>query len=123
MAWITDAELAAAVSEAGGLGTIGPNAGFKTVTTDVNETGERLREQIRKCRELTNRPFAVNFVVGVLGWDRDFSDKCLEVGLDERIPVAIVSQGSPAVYTPYSSQEGGDQGDSRLLYRETRVEG
>ncbi|MBI4766746.1 MAG: nitronate monooxygenase [Deltaproteobacteria bacterium] len=106
MAWITDAELAAAVSEAGGLGTIGPNAGFKTVTTDVQETGERLREQIRKCRELTGRPFAVNFVVGVTGWDRDFSDKCLEVGLEERIPVAIVSQGSPAVYTPLLKKAG-----------------
>jgi NAD(P)H-dependent flavin oxidoreductase YrpB (nitropropane dioxygenase family) len=106
MAWITDAELAAAVSEAGGLGTIGPNAGFKTVTTDVNETGERLREQIRKCRVLTKRPFAVNFVVGVRGWDRDFSDKCLEVGLEERIPVAIVSQGSPAVYTPLLKKAG-----------------
>jgi NAD(P)H-dependent flavin oxidoreductase YrpB (nitropropane dioxygenase family) len=106
MAWITDAELAAAVSEAGGLGTIGPNAGFKTVTTDVNETGERLRAQIRRCRELTDRPFAVNFVVGVTGWDRDFSDKCLEVGLEERIPVAIVSQGSPAVYTPVLKKAG-----------------
>jgi NAD(P)H-dependent flavin oxidoreductase YrpB (nitropropane dioxygenase family) len=106
MAWITDAELAAAVSEAGGLGTIGPNAGFRTVTIDVNETGERLREQIRKCRALTNRPFAVNFVVGVTGWDRDFSDKCLEVGIEERIPVAIISQGSPAVYTPHLKKAG-----------------
>ncbi|MBW2139864.1 MAG: nitronate monooxygenase, partial [Deltaproteobacteria bacterium] len=43
MAWITDAALAAAVSEAGGLGTIGPNSGSETVTTDVKETGERLR--------------------------------------------------------------------------------
>jgi NAD(P)H-dependent flavin oxidoreductase YrpB (nitropropane dioxygenase family) len=99
MAWITDAELAAAVSEAGGLGTIGPNAGFRTVTTDVDETGERLREQIRKCRELTDRPFAVNFVVGVVGWDRDFSDRCLAVGIEEKVPVAVISQGSPLVYT------------------------
>lgn len=106
MAWITDAELAAAVSEAGGLGTIGPNAGFKTVTTDVRETGERLREQIRKCRELTSRPFAVNFVVGVTGLDRAFSDQCLKIGLEERIPVAIVSQGSPAVYTPLLRKAG-----------------
>jgi len=99
MAWIPDASLAAAVSEAGGLGTIGPNAGFKTVTTDVDETGERLREQIRKCKELTDRPFAVNFVVGVVGWDRDFSDRCLAVGIEEKVPVAVISQGSPLVYT------------------------
>jgi NAD(P)H-dependent flavin oxidoreductase YrpB (nitropropane dioxygenase family) len=99
MAWITDADLAAAVSEAGGLGTIGPNAGFKTVTTDVEETGERLREQIGICREKTDRPFAVNFVVGVEGLDKQFSDRCVDVGIEERVPVAIVSQGSPLVYT------------------------
>jgi NAD(P)H-dependent flavin oxidoreductase YrpB (nitropropane dioxygenase family) len=99
MAWITDAELAAAVSKAGGLGTIGPNAGSKAVTRDIAETGERLREQIRRCKDLTDRPFAVNFLVGVIGWDRDFSDECVKVGIEERVPVAIVSQGSPAVYT------------------------
>jgi len=106
MAWITDADLAAAVSEAGGLGTIGPNAGFRSVTRDVEETGERLREQVRKCRNLTSHPFAVNFVVGVVGWDRDFSDRCLEVGIQEKIPVAIVSQGSPTVYTQRLKDEG-----------------
>ena len=106
MAWITDAGLAAAVSEAGGLGTIGPNAGFKTVTTDVNETGERLRQQIRRCRELTINPFAVNFVVGMIGWDRDYSERCVQVGIDEKVPVAIVSQGSPAVYTQKMKDAG-----------------
>jgi NAD(P)H-dependent flavin oxidoreductase YrpB (nitropropane dioxygenase family) len=99
MAWISDAELAAAVSEAGGLGTIGPNAGSRAVTRDIVETGERLREQIRRCRELTDKPFAVNFLVGVPGWDRDFSEECMKVGVEEQVPVAIVSQGSPAVYT------------------------
>lgn len=99
MAWIADAGLAGAVSEAGGLGTIGPNAGSTTVTTDIVETGERLRKQIRKCREITDKPFAVNFVVGVTGWDRDFSDRCVEVGIEEHVAVAIVSQGNPMVYT------------------------
>jgi len=99
MAWITDAVLAAAVSEAGGLGTIGPNSGSKTVTTDVRETGDRLRKEICKCRSLTSRPFAVNFVVGVGGLDRKYSDCCVEVGIEEKVPVAIVSQGSPRVYT------------------------
>lgn len=99
MAWITDARLAAAVSAAGGLGTIGPNPGADKVTSDVEETGERLRDQIRLCREFTDRPFAVNFVVGVMGWDRQYSDRCVTVGIEEKVPVAIVSQGSPAVYT------------------------
>jgi len=99
MAWIADAKLAAAVSEAGGLGTIGPNAGSTSVTTDVAETGERLRDQIRVYREITDNPFAVNFVVGVIGWDRDYSDRCMEIGIEEKVPVAIVSQGNPIVYT------------------------
>ncbi|MBW1985048.1 MAG: nitronate monooxygenase [Deltaproteobacteria bacterium] len=106
MAWITDAEMAAAVSNAGGLGTIGPNAGLKTVTADVSETGERLREQIKKCREMTDKPFAVNFVVGVVGWDRDYSDRCVKVGIDEEVPVAIISQGSPQVYTQRLKETG-----------------
>ncbi|MBU2550960.1 MAG: nitronate monooxygenase [Proteobacteria bacterium] len=106
MAWITDAVLAAAVSEAGGLGTIGPNAGFKTVTSDVHETGERLREQIRKCKSLTDKPFAVNYVVGVPGWDREYSDRCIEVGIEEGAPVAVVSQGSPLVYTRRLKESG-----------------
>ena len=106
MAWITDAVLAAAVSEAGGLGTIGPNAGSGSVTSDVGETGERLREQIRQYRELSDGPFAVNFVVGVVGWDREYSDRCLEVGIEEKVPVAIVSQGSPTIYTQRMKDAG-----------------
>jgi NAD(P)H-dependent flavin oxidoreductase YrpB (nitropropane dioxygenase family) len=106
MAWITDAVLAAAVSEAGGLGTIGPNAGSTSVTSDVGETGERLRAQIRKCKELTDKPFAVNFVVGMVGWDREYSDRCMDVGLEEGVPVAVVSQGSPQVYTARLKEAG-----------------
>jgi len=106
MAWITDAVLAAAVCEAGGLGTIGPNAGSTFVTMDVEETGARLRGQIRQCRQLTARPFAVNFVVGIAGFDRKFSDRCVAVGIEEKVPVAIVSQGSPLVYTPMLKEAG-----------------
>jgi len=106
MAWITDAGLAAAVSGAGGLGTIGPNSGYKRVTRDVAETGERLREQIRKVRSLTDRPFAVNFVVGAPGFDQDFSERCVQVGIEEGVPVAIVSQGSPRVHTQRLKEAG-----------------
>ena len=106
MAWITDAALAAAVSEAGGLGTIGPNAGSRSVSRDIAETGKRLRAQIDTCRRLTDLPFAVNFLVGVPGWDRDFSDECVKVGIEERVPVAIVSQGNPAIYTEKFTNAG-----------------
>ena len=99
MAWIADAELAGAVSAAGGLGTLGPNAGAKTVTTDVDQVGKRLRDQIRRVRQITDNPFAVNFVVGVPGLDRKYSEESIAVGIEEKVPVAIVSQGNPAVHT------------------------
>jgi NAD(P)H-dependent flavin oxidoreductase YrpB (nitropropane dioxygenase family) len=98
MNWITGAELAAVVSNAGGLGTLGPNAGYKTVTRDVAVTGERLRSQIRKVKSITGKPFAVNFPVGV-GEGRKYSRRCVEVALEEGIPIAIVSVGPPDVYT------------------------
>lgn len=53
MSWITSAELAAAVSNAGGLGILGPNAGQTELTTDPIETAERMRAEIRKTRSLT----------------------------------------------------------------------
>lgn len=96
MAWITGPRLAAAVSNAGGLGTIGPNPEATDICTDAREIGERLRRAIRKTRSLTSKPFAVNFPVGP---DRAFSDRCVEVGLEEKVPIAVVSVGSPRVYT------------------------
>ena len=106
MAWISNAEMVAAISEAGGLGTLGPNAGARMVTRDVYETGERLKEQIKKVRALTDKPFAVNFVVGLAGRDKDYSQQWVNVGIEERVPVAIVSQGSPSVYTEKLKKAG-----------------
>jgi len=111
MNWITGADLAAAVSNAGGLGTVGPNAGANTLTTDVAETGERLRRQIKKAKNLTNKPFAVNFPVGMEGVEiaevgRKYSQRCIEVALEEGIPVAITSVGSPSVYTKVLKDAG-----------------
>ena len=53
MAWIADAQLAAAVSNAGGLGLIAA----------MNSNGEQLRAQIVKAKELTNKPFGVNLML------------------------------------------------------------
>ena len=111
MNWITGADLAAAVSNAGGLGTLGPNAGADTITTDVGETGERLRRQIRKVKGLTDKPFAVNFPVGLEGVEqseggRKYSQRCVQVALEEGIPVAITSVGPPQVYTKVLKDSG-----------------
>jgi enoyl-[acyl-carrier protein] reductase II len=51
-------------SNAGGLGTLGPNAGAADITTDVELTGDRLREQIIKVRTATRNTFAVNIPIG-----------------------------------------------------------
>jgi enoyl-[acyl-carrier protein] reductase II len=98
MNWVSGAKLVAAVSNAGGLGTLGPNAGAKTMTRDVMLTGERLRDQIRQVKNLTKNPFAVNIAIGT-GELRLYAQRWVEVVLEEGILVAIVSAGSPADYT------------------------
>jgi enoyl-[acyl-carrier protein] reductase II len=98
MNWATDARLVAAVSMAGGLGILGPNAGALEPNADPAVTGERLREQIRKVRSLTDRPFGVNVPIG-RGPGRVYSDRAVEVALSENVPVVTVVSGSPEVYT------------------------
>ena len=105
MNWVSGADLATAVSNAGGLGTLGPNAGAKTITPDVALTGERLRSQIRKVKSLTNKPFAVNISIG-MGDERKYSQRCVDVILEEGIPVCILSVGSPEVYTEVLKDAG-----------------
>ena len=53
MAWVSEHVLAAAVSNAGGLGII----------SAMNAPGEYLRKEIRACREMTDRPFGVNVML------------------------------------------------------------
>ena len=100
MAWIAGAELAAAVSNAGCLGTIGPNAGCKTQeeANNLETAARRLQEEIRKAKGLTSKPFAVNFAIG-RGKQAAFSDRFVEIGIEEGIKVAVVSMGSSQVYT------------------------
>lgn len=64
LSWLTDARFVAAVSNAGGLGVLGPNAGLtaETAVSTPEETAEKMREEIRKTRALTEKPFAVNLI-------------------------------------------------------------
>lgn len=98
MNWVSGADLVAAVSNAGGLGTLGPNSGAEDITSDVELTGERMRNQIKKVRCLSQAPFAVNVVIGV-GEDMKYSKKIVDVIIEEAVPVAIVSVGRPDIYT------------------------
>lgn len=105
MNWATDARLVAAVSAAGGLGILGPNAGASEPSPDPAVTGERLRTEIRVVRAATNRPFAVNVPIG-RGGARIFSDRAVEVAMEEKVPIIVVATGSPDVYTA-RLKEGG----------------
>lgn len=105
MNWVSGADLVAAVSLSGGLGTLGPNAGADHITEDVELTGERMRAQIKKVRKHTQSPFAVNIVVG-FGEDLKYSRKMVDVIIEERVPVAVVSVGSPDVYTQELKRTG-----------------
>jgi NAD(P)H-dependent flavin oxidoreductase YrpB (nitropropane dioxygenase family) len=104
MSWISDAALAAAVSNGGGLGVLGPNAGAQTVTTDPTETAERLRQQIRLTKSLTKNPFGVNIMV----FDRDvsFSDPCVNVVLEEGVPAAVTCGDRPDRYIKQLKEAG-----------------
>lgn len=83
MAQIALAELAAAVSNAGGLGIIA-SGGF---------SAERLREEIHKCRALTDRPFGVNLML--MAPNRD---ELAQLVVDEGVKVVTTGAGSPKNY-------------------------
>jgi enoyl-[acyl-carrier protein] reductase II len=105
MNWVSGAGLTAAVSAAGGMGTLGPNAGAVKINPDVEATGELARQQIHKVRLLTDKPFAVNVTVG-FGEDMKYSKKMVDVLREEKVPVAIVSVGRPQVYTETLKKAG-----------------
>lgn len=83
LAHLAYAELAAAVSNAGGLGQI-------TAMSLDNE--DALREEIQKVKKLTDKPFGVNFAIGQHG--RPF-EHMVQVALDENVPVISVTGGNP----------------------------
>lgn len=84
LARVAFADLAAAVSNAGGLGQIAI-AGL--------DTPERLRAEIRRCRALTDKPFGVNFPIG-----RTDITPLLDAALDEGVRIVALTAGNPAPY-------------------------
>lgn len=83
MAWIADAELASAVSNAGGLGIIAA----------MNSNGEQLREQIKKAKELTDKPFGVNLMLM-----SPYIEEAVKVVCEEKVPVVTTGAGNPSGY-------------------------
>ena len=94
--WLTDAKLVAAVSEAGGLGVLGPHAGQNSLPKDDVEKAERMREEIRKVKKLTSKPFGINIFHS--GQNPDIQVQLLEkVIYEEKVPVAVVVPIGPDV--------------------------
>lgn len=83
MAWVAEHHLAAAVSEAGGLGLIGA----------ANAPAEWVREQIRKARELTDKPFGVNIMLM-----SPYADEVAQVVAEEKVKVVTTGAGNPGKY-------------------------
>jgi enoyl-[acyl-carrier protein] reductase II len=80
MTWVSFPPLVAGVSNAGGLGILG--AAFMAP--------EQLRENIRQIKDMTDKPFGVNFMP-----DNPIVDQLLDVILEERVPVASYGRGNP----------------------------
>ncbi len=91
MAWLGTAELASAVSEAGGLGIIG--AGH--MPPDV------LRAEIQKVKKATKKPFGVNIMLM-----SPFVKEVMQVVVDERVPVVTTGAGNPGEYIPALKEIG-----------------
>ena len=92
--WLTDAKLVAAVSEAGGLGVLGPHAGQNSLPKDDAERTERMRKEIQKVKELTSKPFGINIFHSEQNPDIQLQ-LMLKVVYEEKVPVAIVVHMGP----------------------------
>jgi len=83
MAWVSEHRLVAAVSNGGGLGIIGTGAA----------DGAFVRDQVRKTRELTDKPFGVNIVIL-----SPFADDVVKAVIEEKVPVVTTGAGNPGKY-------------------------
>ncbi|WP_416387501.1 nitronate monooxygenase [Chakrabartyella piscis] len=91
MAWISDGKLAAAVSNAGGLGII----------SAMNAEGDYLREQIAIARSLTDKPFGVNIML-----QSPHVEAVAQVVVEEKVPVVVTGAGIPTKYIPIWKEAG-----------------
>src|SRR5215467_15942102 len=95
MGFVAHAEIASAVSNAGGLGCIGSGS----------MSARELSEQIHRCRDLTDRPFAVDILFAEVKADKNNAtvvryasnvQKLIDITFDENIPVVVSGLGNPA---------------------------
>ena len=91
MIWCSGWELAAAVSNAGGLGLIGSGSMYPEV----------LRDHIRKCKSATNKPFGVNIPLIY----PNIQDH-IQIVIDEAVKIVFTSAGNPKKYTSFLQEHG-----------------
>ena len=91
MAWVATAELAGAVSKAGGLGIIGAG----------NAPPEVVREEIRKIKVITDRPFGVNVY-----YLSPYVEEIIQVIIEEKVPVVTTGAGNPGKHIPQLKKVG-----------------
>ena len=91
MAWISDADLVAAVSNAGGLGVLATG----------HLDGEGCRQEIRRLKEMTDKPYAVNVMLL-----SPFVEQIVEVICEERVPIVTTGAGSPGKYMQRFKEAG-----------------
>ncbi len=91
MVWCSGWELAAAVSNAGGLGIIGAGS----------MSAEILRLHIRKCKAATDKPFAVNTPLLYSN-----IDKIMEIIVEEGVKIVFTSAGNPKTWTSFFKEKG-----------------
>lgn len=91
MVWCSGWRLAAAVSNAGGLGLIGAGSMYPEV----------LKENIEKCKRATDKPFGVN--VPLLYPD---IEKVMETIIEQDVPIVFTSAGNPNTWTSYLKERG-----------------
>jgi enoyl-[acyl-carrier protein] reductase II len=104
MGWVARADLAAAVSSAGVLGCIGAGS---------NMEADELREEIRRVRAQTDRPFAVDILFATIAPKvneavryTDMVTAMMDVVLQERVPVLVSGLGSPRDVVPQAKDRG-----------------
>lgn len=88
MNWLTDAKLVAAVSNAGGLGILGPNAGQEGYARNSAEIVGRMRHEVIKTKELTDKPFGMVVVVTMNAED---TQDLINVAIEEQVPVVMIN--------------------------------
>lgn len=102
MNWLTNAELVAAVSNSGGLGILGPNAGQREAYSP-EVTYQKFREEIQKTKSITDKNFGINVLLPI----NPFSEALLNAAIDEGVKYfATVGDADSIIFKKIKENNG-----------------